>query len=111
MALSIADNPVPLAIDADGVFRVGGTRVTLDTLVAAFVSGATAEEIVLQYPSLTLAAVYSVLGYYLHHRSEVDEYLRHRQQQAAVVQSENKARFDQAGLRERLQARRTNTRP
>lgn len=31
--------------DADGVVRVGGTRVTLDTIVFAFEEGATAEEI------------------------------------------------------------------
>lgn len=111
MALSIADNPTPLATDADGVVRVGGTRVTLDTLIVAFLSGATAEEIALQYPSLTLADVYAVLGYYLHHRSEIDEYLRQRQHQAAAIQRQNEALFDQTGLRERLQARRTNTSP
>jgi hypothetical protein len=33
---------VPLAMDADGVVRVARTRVTLETLVAAFQDGATA---------------------------------------------------------------------
>lgn len=41
--------------DADGVVRVAGTRVTLDTVVAAFEEGATAEEIAQQYPSLAFA--------------------------------------------------------
>jgi uncharacterized protein (DUF433 family) len=54
--------PVPLQTDADGVIRIGGTRVTLDTLAAAFDAGATAEEIVQQYPSLALADVYSVIA-------------------------------------------------
>ena len=36
----------------DANVRVGGTRVTLDALVAAFTGGATAEEIVQRYPSL-----------------------------------------------------------
>jgi hypothetical protein len=36
---------VPLHTDADGVVRVAGTRVTLDTVVGAFEAGATAEEI------------------------------------------------------------------
>jgi hypothetical protein len=37
--------------DADGVVRVAGTRVTLDTVVGAFDTGATAEEIAQQYSS------------------------------------------------------------
>lgn len=55
---------LPLEMDAHGVIRVGKTRVTLDTVVAAFDEGATAEEIVQQYPTLLLADVYSVIGYY-----------------------------------------------
>ena len=58
---------VPLAMGADGVIRVSGTRVTLDTVLAAFREGATAEEIVQQYPSLALADVYQVIGYALRH--------------------------------------------
>lgn len=42
---------LPLETDADGVVRVGDTRVTLDTIIMAFTDGATAEEIAQQYPS------------------------------------------------------------
>ncbi len=48
---------IPIRADADGVIRVGGTRITLDTLVAAFDAGATAEEMVQQYPPVSLADV------------------------------------------------------
>ena len=72
MTLSITETPVPLTTDSDGVVRVARTRVTLDTVVAAFAEGATAEEIAQQYPSLDLADVYSVLAYFLRHRSEVE---------------------------------------
>ena len=78
--LVIEAQPVPLETDADGVVRISGTRVTLDTIVAAFSEGATAEEIVYQYPSLRLADVYSVIGYYLQRRSHVEAYLRQRQE-------------------------------
>lgn len=54
---------------------VGGTRVTLDTLVAAFDAGATAEEIAQQYPSVALADVYAVIAYYLLHQPEIQAYL------------------------------------
>ncbi|WP_248277558.1 hypothetical protein [Brasilonema sp. UFV-L1] len=46
MALSIKPEPAPLKTNVDGVVRVGKTRVTLDTVVAVFKQGATAEEIV-----------------------------------------------------------------
>ena len=59
----IAPTQIPLNVSPDGVIRVGQTRVTLDTVVEAFADGATAEEIVQQYPTLKLADVYLVLGY------------------------------------------------
>jgi uncharacterized protein (DUF433 family) len=105
-ALLIETEPVPLEVDADGVVRVGGTRVTLDTIVAAFREGATAEEIVYQYPSLNLADVYSAIGYYLQRRPDVEAYLRRRQQQRDEVREQNEARFDPQGIRDRLLARR-----
>lgn len=106
MSLAIVTEPLPLMTDADGVVRVGRTRVTLDTVVAAFQDGATAEEIVQQYPSLQLADVYAVIGYYLRKQPEVDAYLRQRQQQADEIRRQNEARFDPAGVRDRLLARR-----
>ena len=97
---------VPVHTDADGVVRVGGTRVTLDTLVAAFDAGATAEEIVQQYPSVDLADVYSVIAYYLRHQSEIQAYIMGRQQQTAQVREQNEQRFNPSGVRDRLLSRR-----
>ena len=96
---------IPLQTDADGVVRVGNTRVTLDSIVASFDEGATAEEIVHQYPSLQLADVYSVIGYLLRRRSEVDIYLRSRRRKSEEVRKENEARFDPSGIRKRLLGR------
>ena len=105
MPLAVEPVPVPLATDADGTVRVGGTRVTLDTVVDAFRQGLTAEGIAEQYPSLRLADVYSVLGYVLAHPAEVDAYLGERQRLAADVRRANEARFDPTGVRSRLAAR------
>ena len=55
MPLQVTAEPIPLAKDPDGVLRVGSTRVTLDTVVAAYREGMTPEGIVEQYPSLRLA--------------------------------------------------------
>ena len=107
MPLLISTEPLPLQIDAEGVARVGATRVTLDTLVTAFKEGATAEEIVHQYPSLALADVYAVISYYLRRVTEVEAYLQQQQERARAVRKQNLSRFDPAGVRDRLLARRT----
>ena len=101
-----ATERIPVHADADDVIRIGGTRVTLDTVVAAFDAGATAEEIVQQYPAVALADAYSVIAYYLRHRPEVEKYLERRRDHAAEVRTENERRFDPSGVRDRLLARR-----
>jgi len=106
MLIDVASESGLLLLDADGVVRVGSSRVTLDSVVAAFRTGATAEQIAQQYPSVDLADVYAVITYYLRHRGEVDEYLRARDRAAAEVRAVNEARFDPVGIRERLLSRR-----
>src|SRR6266576_3897747 len=81
MAEALTSEPIPLVSGADGVIRVRGTRVTLETLLAAFADGATAEEIAQQYPSISLADAYQVIGYYLRHTSELEHYLARRCQE------------------------------
>ena len=66
---------IPLALGEDGVYRVTGSRVTLDSLVHQFKNGATAEQIQDSYPSATLRDVYGAIFYYLQNREAVDEYL------------------------------------
>lgn len=105
MTLSIMAEPVPLKSNEDGVVIIGKTRVTLDTVVAVFKQGATAEEIVYRYPSLDLADVYSTIAFYLNHQPEVEAYLHQRRQQSQEIRAINQANFDPQGLRDRLLAR------
>ena len=108
MSLEIQEQQkVPLQTDADGVIRVAGTRVTLETVAEVFQQGATAEEIVQQYPSLALAEVYAVLAFYLARRPQVDAYLKARKDQRESTRQENEGRHDPEGIRERLLARRS----
>ena len=106
VTLNIHGTPVPLRIDVDGVVRIAKTRVTLDTFVAAFREGATAEEMVHQYPSLYLVDVYSVIAYYLANRPGVETYLKEHERLGVEVRRENEARFEPHGVRDRLLARR-----
>jgi uncharacterized protein (DUF433 family) len=108
MDLAFAAETIPLRLDEDGIVRVGGTRVRLETLITSFSEGATAEEIVQRYPTLHLADVYQVIGYFLRRPSDVDAYLLARRDHAEAVRKENEARFDPEGVRDRLLARRTS---
>ena len=82
MTLVLEVQQVPVT-EMGGVLRVGQTRVRLATVIHAFNEGATAEEIVNYYPSLSLADVYAVISYYLNHRQEIDHYLAKSQEEAA----------------------------
>jgi uncharacterized protein (DUF433 family) len=105
MSLTVEPQVVPLLTTPEGVVRVSGTRVTLDTVVGAFLDGATPETIAQQYPSLPLADVYAVIAYYLRHRAEVDAYLAASQGSADQLRQDNEARWDPTGVRARLLAR------
>jgi uncharacterized protein (DUF433 family) len=109
MGLAFKIEPIPLISDVDGVIRIQGTRVTIDPVVSAFNQGATAEEIVHRYPSVSLENAYAVIAYYLQHRADVDAYVARRQQQTERIRAQNEARFPPNGIRERLLARRWRT--
>jgi uncharacterized protein (DUF433 family) len=66
---------MPLATDAHGVIRVGGTRVTLDSVIYEYLRGSGPDQIAEEFPVLDRADVYYVVGYYLAHREQVDAYL------------------------------------
>ena len=106
MSIEVISEPVPLTKHHDGVLRIGSTRVTLDTVIGAFLDGATAEEIVQQFPALSLADVYAVITYYLRRPRDVQKYLQLRKNQQIKVRKENESRFNPMGIRERLLARR-----
>jgi uncharacterized protein (DUF433 family) len=101
---------IPLAKDAHGVYRAGGTRVTLDLLVRAFNRGATAEEIVQKYDSLRLPDVYQVIGYYLKHADELAGYFETRARDEENLLSSH-PQWSPKGFRDRLLARRNAREP
>lgn len=105
LSLAVDPEPVPLARDEHGAWRIGGTRVTLETLVAAFDRGDTPEEIHEQYPAVALGDVYAVLTYYVRHRGLVQTYLDERESVGAEVQARAEREFTPDGLRQRLVGR------
>jgi len=85
MGFVIKTDTLPIYEDDSGSLRVGKSRVLLEIVIRAFQDGASPETIVQRYPTSTLADVYSVVGYYLRHRKEIDEYLARREELAQQV--------------------------
>ena len=59
----------------EGQYLVGGTRVSLDSLVYLFREGMSVESMVDSYPALTLEQVHGALAFYLAKQKEIDAYL------------------------------------
>lgn len=102
MKLDLGPQPIPLAYDADGNVRVGGTRVTLDTILARFKQVPSPEEIAYQFPTVGLSNIYAAIAYYLAHRAEVDAYLEQQHQEAEAVRLRIEALQGTQGWYERL---------
>ncbi|MFZ4813403.1 MAG: DUF433 domain-containing protein [Phototrophicaceae bacterium] len=98
---------VPIHTDADGEVRVSGTRVTLYTLLRAYQRGDTPQEIHEGFPSVPLADIYLVIGYYLDHQSAVDAYLQQIEADAGDIQQQLEALYtpEQKAKRDQLVAR------
>jgi uncharacterized protein (DUF433 family) len=105
MSTSLAADPNCLKFDEQGVLRVGGTRVTFDTVILAYFDGASPEEIAIRYDSLELADVHATIAYYLRHREEMDRYLQQRQVERERVREEVTRRQGVQAVRERLTRR------
>ena len=59
-------------------YWIAGSRVSLDSVIYAFLEGSSPETIVDSFDTLSLEQVYGAITYYLSHRSEVDAYLEKR---------------------------------
>ena len=106
MTLSITPLSVPLKEDAHGVVRVGGTRVTLETVIYAHKRGESPEEIGAGFPTLKLADISAVISYYLQHQEEVEAYLRKHEEEAEAIRRQIESQRGYKEFRERMLARR-----
>lgn len=107
MTFTMQTETPPLREDSSGALRVGESRVLLELVIRAFQDGATPETIVQRYPTLTLPDTYSVIGYFLRHRSEVGQYLDERAKKGEEVRQRIEIQQSDLGdIRARLLARR-----
>jgi uncharacterized protein (DUF433 family) len=62
----------------NGAYRIGDSRVSLDSVVYAWIEGQSPETIADNFPVLTLEEVYGAIAFYLSNREAIDEYLREK---------------------------------
>lgn len=97
----------PFRWDEVGGIRMGQSRVTLDSLLAAYHNGSTPEEIAVQYSGLRLEDIYAAIAYYLSHRQEIDQYLEQRGAKAQQLRNKLIQKHNLTKLRQRLLDRTT----
>jgi uncharacterized protein (DUF433 family) len=83
-----SDMPTAYVQKRQGVYRITGTRVSLDSLVYAWWGGQSAETIAQSFPVLTLEQVYGAIAFYLAHQEVIDQYLA---QQRAEYEAKRQA--------------------
>lgn len=92
----------------DKAIRIRGTRVGIETILRDYQQGASPEEIVLRYPTLSLEQVHATITYYLANQDKVDAYLKElsqRQEEAWQEQQRKPSEFVRE-LRKRLEEQR-----
>lgn len=67
--------PTEYVKKVEGAYRIGDTRVSLDSLVYLFREGISAEGMVENYAALSLEQVHGALAFYLANQREIDAYL------------------------------------
>ena len=79
-------------------YFVKESRVSLDSVVNAFLSGVSPEGIVQSFPVLNLEQVYGAIAFYLANKKAVDSYIRegeaNYQRLRSASQQRNKAFYD-----------------
>jgi uncharacterized protein (DUF433 family) len=93
--------------DPDGFIHVTGHRIGLQHLVHYYNEGYSPEMLVCEYPTLSLAVIHKVIGYYLETQTEVDRYVGECQEGIDRQRAAARPGPSRAELRRRLDAMRT----
>jgi uncharacterized protein (DUF433 family) len=84
----------------DGNYYLAGTRISLDSIVQAFLRGESPETICQNFELLRLEEVYGAIAYYLANQPDVDAYLT--RQSGKWAEGKRTAQPLPADLRKRL---------
>jgi uncharacterized protein (DUF433 family) len=88
----------------DGGYYIAGSRVSLDSVVYAFLRGESPEGIAESFTALSLEQVFGAVAFYLANRESIDAYLRGGRAEFARMRDE--ARRKHPALYSKLEAAR-----
>ncbi len=97
MVVSVLDKHIEITPDVcGGKPRIAGHRIRVqDIAVWHEVQGLSPEEIVAQFPQITLADVYAALSYYHDHREEIDRQMDEAEKLVERLKQDNPSRLPQ----------------
>lgn len=104
-AFEIAEDGVPLYVDATNDVRITGSRVLYDLVVHCYNRGDSAEVIAENFPTASLANVCGALAYYHNHREQVDAYVAWRDAKGEAIQAFIESHFPPGEFMETLRSR------
>jgi len=90
----------------NGGYFINDTRVSLDSVVYAFLRGESPEGIAESFPALGLEQIFGALAFYIANREVVDQYLRQGQEEFGALREQ--ARRNNPGLYRKLAEARQN---
>ena len=91
----------------DGAYWIAGTRVSLDSVVIAFLRGVSPESIAQSFLVLSLEEVFGAMAFYLAHQADVDTYLRQNEKEFETLRE--KARIANPLLYKKLEEARPSS--
>jgi len=74
----------------DAGYWVAGTRVSLDSVVYAFLRGTAPESIAQSYPLLSLEEVYGAIAFYLANQAEIDALLANNDREFELLRKQTR---------------------
>jgi uncharacterized protein (DUF433 family) len=97
---SLGDRIVSTAGARGGKPRISGHRITVsDVAIWHERMGMSPDEIVSEYPTITLSDVHAALAYYFDHRDEVDREIRDGEEFAEKLRAGAPSIFEELGAR------------
>lgn len=105
MTLTLASVAPPITQWPDGSYRIGGTRIRLEMFIWVYThEHLTAEQLVYEWPTITLERAHGVLAYYFANKDAVDAYVEtQRVEEERIVEEDKRLHALPEHLRRRFE--------
>ena len=102
----VREAEVPLVVWADGSVRLRETRLTVESVLGAYLRGQTPEEIAEAFPPTQAGEIRCIVAYFHRNRAELESYLERVTARSRIHIERIDRDFPSEGLKARLAERR-----